>query len=125
MLACLLTHPPLILLTRLAFTSTTTQRNATQRNATHQGIDAELLRALLPRDGEVERRDLQGFENENFPLAVVQSLARELEMPHLQEDVRLLKSPPLNSRPRPVYLSTALQVRLCCGCARDCSRRQR
>ena len=42
--------------------------------------------------------------------AVVQSLSRELEIPSLHEDMRLIRAPPPEARPRPIYMSTALQV---------------
>jgi len=78
-----------------------------------QSVDLDLLRSLLPGGGEVEKRELQGHkEGKTFYHAVIHSLARELEIEKLSSEMHLRVAPPLHSRPRPVSLSTALQIGL-------------
>ena len=78
-----------------------------------QGLDSDLLRALLPRGADLERRDLNGHaEAHTFYEAVIHSLGRELEVEGLAEEMRIRHAPSLETRPRPPTLSTALQIGL-------------
>jgi len=78
-----------------------------------QGVDRDLLRALYPGGGEVEKRELQGHTaGRSFYQALVHALARDLEMETLSEEMNMRVAPPLQSRPRPIPLSTALQIGL-------------